>query len=130
MSALGPTILHLKKSTSKGNFITEYKCRFPKCKCQMRVESPGNGPFSGPAYLTTLLYCSHQDISWAEHYRTLVVKRNGGNINVISPKIGLHPLVRAYTDILSTTRLQPKEFFCKIQADFAMDPMFIQSRPV
>ena len=96
----------------------------------MRVVSPGDGPFSGPAYLTTLLACSHKVISWAEHYRTLVVKRHGGIINVISPKIGLHPLVRAYTDILSMTRLQPKEISRKIQADFAMDPMFLQSRPV
>jgi hypothetical protein len=69
----------------------------------MRVVSPGDGPFSGPAYLTTLLACSRKVISWAEHYRTLVVKRHGGNINVISPKIGLHPLVRAYTDILAMT---------------------------
>jgi hypothetical protein len=59
-----------------------------------------------------------------------VVKRHGGNINVISPKIGLHPLVRAYTDILAMTRLQPKEISRKIQADFAMDPMFLQSCPV
>jgi hypothetical protein len=59
-----------------------------------------------------------------------VVKRHGRNINVISPKIGLHPLVRAYTDILAMTRLQPKEVSHKIQADFAMDSMFLQSRPV
>jgi hypothetical protein len=32
MSALGLTILHVKKSTRKGNQITEYKCQFPKCK--------------------------------------------------------------------------------------------------
>jgi hypothetical protein len=96
----------------------------------MRVVSPGDGPFSGPAYLTTLLACSHKVISWAEHYRTLVVKRHGGNINIISPKIGLHPLVRAYTDILAMTRLQPKEISRKIQADFAMDPIFLQSCPV
>ena len=130
MSALGPTILHVKKSSNKGKCITEYKCRFPNCKRRMRVVSPGDGPFSGPAYLTTLLACSHKVISWAEHYRTLVVKRHGGIINVVSPKIGLHPLVRAYTDILSMTRLQPKEISRKIQADFAMDPMFLQSRPV
>jgi hypothetical protein len=48
----------------------------------------------------------------------------------MSPKIGLHPLVRAYTDILSMTRLQPKEISRKIQADFAMDPMLLQSHPV
>jgi hypothetical protein len=59
-----------------------------------------------------------------------VEKRNGGNINVISPEIGLHPLVGAYTDILSMTQLQPKEISRKMQADFAMDPMFLQSRPV
>jgi hypothetical protein len=28
------------------------------------------------------------------------------------------------------TRLQPKEISGKIQEDFAMDPMFLQSRPV
>jgi hypothetical protein len=129
MLVLGPTILHVKKYTNKGKCITEYKFRFPNCKRRMRVVSPGDGPFSGPAYLTTLLACSHKIISWAEHYRTLVVKRHGGNINVISPKIGLHPLVRAYTDILAMTRRQPKEISRKIQADFAMDPMFLQSRP-
>jgi hypothetical protein len=59
-----------------------------------------------------------------------VVKRHSRNINVISPKIGLHPLVRAYTDILAMARLQPKEISRKIQADFAMDPMFLQSLPV
>jgi hypothetical protein len=49
----------------------------------------------------------------------------------MSPKIGLHPfLVRAYTDILAMTRLQPKEISSKIQVDFAMDPMFLQSCPV
>jgi hypothetical protein len=69
----------------------------------MRVVSPGDGPFSGPAYLITLQACSHKVISWAEHYRTLVVNRHGGNIKLMSPKIGLHPLVRAYTDILSMT---------------------------
>jgi hypothetical protein len=56
-----------------------------------------------------------------------VVKRHGGNINIISPKIGSHSLVRAYTDILAMTRLQPKEISRKIQADFAMNPMFLQS---
>jgi hypothetical protein len=131
MSALGPTILHVKKSTNKGKCITEYKCGFPNCKRRMRVVSPGDGPFSGPTYLTTLLACSHKVISWAEHYtRTLVVKRHGGIINVISPKIGLHSLVRAYTDILAMTQLQPKEISRKIQADFAMDLMFLQSCPV
>jgi hypothetical protein len=96
----------------------------------MRVESPGDGPFSGPVYLTAILACSHQVITWEEHYRTLVAKRNDGIYKVISPKIGLHPLVRAYTDILSMTKLEPKEISRKLQNDFAMDPMFIQSRPV
>jgi hypothetical protein len=44
--------------------------------------------------------------------------------------MGLHPLVRAYTDILSMTKLEPKEIFRKLQTYFVMDPMFIQSRPV
>jgi hypothetical protein len=130
MLALGPTILHVKKSTNKGKCITEYKCRFPNCKRRMRVVSPGDGPFSGPAYLTTLLACSHKEISWAEHYRTQLVKRHGRNIKLMSPKIGLHPLVRACTDILAMTRLQPKEISRKTQADFAIDPMFLQSCPV
>jgi hypothetical protein len=46
------------------------------------------------------------------------------------PKIRLHPSVRAYTDILSMTKLEPKEISRKLHKDFAMDPMFIQSRPV
>jgi hypothetical protein len=96
----------------------------------MHVEFPGEGPFSGPVYLTTILACSHQVITWEEHYRTLVGKRNDGIFKVILPKIGLHLLVRAYTDILSMTKLEPKEISHKLQADFAMDYMFIQSRPV
>jgi hypothetical protein len=96
----------------------------------MRVESPGEGPFSGPVYFTTILACSHQVITWEEHYRTFVAKRNDGIYKVILPKIGLHPLVRAYTDILSMTKLEPKEISRKLQKDFAMDPMFIKSRPV
>jgi hypothetical protein len=59
-----------------------------------------------------------------------VAKRNDEIFKVISPKNGLHPLVRAYTDILSMTKLEPKEISLKLQADFAMDPMFIQYRPV
>ncbi len=130
MSALGPTILQVKKSNENGTFITEYKCKLPNCKHRMRVQSPGDGPFSGPAYLTSIYSCSHPVVTWEEHYRTLVSKRNDGIFKVISPKIGLHPLVRAYTDILSMTKLEPKEISRKLQADFAMDPMFIQSRPV
>jgi hypothetical protein len=130
MSALGPTIVQVKKSNENGTFITEYKCKLPNCKHRMRVESPGDGPFSGPVLLTTILSCSHEVITWEEHYRTLAAKRNDGIFKVISPKIGLHPLVRAYTDILSMTKLEPKEISRKLQADFAMDPMFIQSRPV
>jgi hypothetical protein len=81
--------------------------------------------------LTQIEACSHQVITWEEHYRTLLAaRRNGGNIKVASPKIGLHPLVRAYTDILSKTKLEPKEVSGKLQADCAMDPMFIQSCPV
>jgi hypothetical protein len=129
MSALGPTILQVKKSNENDAFFTEYKCKLPNCKHQRRVESPGD-PFSGPAYLTTILACSHQVITWEEHYRTLVAKRNVGIFRFSSPKIGLHPLVRAYTDLLSMTKLEPKEISPKLQADFAMDPMFIQSRPV
>ena len=40
------------------------------------------------------------------------------------------PFGYTYTDIVSMTQLQPKEIARKIQADFAMDPMLIQSRPV
>jgi hypothetical protein len=109
MSALGPTILQVKKSTKNCTFITEYKCKLPNCKHRMRVESPdGEGPFSGPIYLTTILACSHQIITWEEHYRTLVAKRNNGIFNVILPKIRLHPLVRAYTNTLFMTKLEPK----------------------
>jgi hypothetical protein len=130
MLALGPTILQVKKSNENDTFITQYKCKLPNCKHQMLVESPGDGPFSGPAYLTTILGCLHQVITWEEYYRTLLAKRNDRIFKVISPKIGLHPLVRAYTDRLSMTKLEPKEISHKLQADFAMDPMFIQSHPV
>jgi hypothetical protein len=72
------------------------------------------GPFSGPVYLTIILACSHEVITWEEHYRTLVAKRNGGIVKVISPMIGLHPLVRAYYDILSMTKLEPREISLKL----------------
>jgi hypothetical protein len=99
-------------------------CKLPNCRHQMHVESPGNGPFSGPAYLTRTFAHSHQVILWVEHYRMLVVKRSSGNINVISPKIGLHPLVRAYTDNLFMTKLEPKEISGKLGLGF------IQSHPI
>jgi hypothetical protein len=111
MSALGPTILQVKKSNKNRTFITEYKCKLPTCKHQMHVESPCEGPFSGPLYLTTILACSHQVITaWEEHYRTLVAKRIDGIFKVISPKIGLYSLVRAYTDMLSMTKLEQNKY--------------------
>jgi hypothetical protein len=116
-----PTRMILLLPSTSANFQTVNT----KCMLHLLVRVP-----SGPAYLTTILACSHQVIAWEEHYRTLVAKRNNGIFKVISPKIGLHPLVRAYTDILSMTKLEPKEISFKLQADFAMDPMFIQSCPV
>jgi hypothetical protein len=94
------------------------------------VHSPGEGPFSGPVCLTTIEDCSHQAITWAEHYRLLASKRNDGNIKVVSPQIGLHPLGRAYSDILPMTKLEQKEIPQKLKAAFEMNPMFIQSHPV
>jgi hypothetical protein len=61
--------------------------------------------------LTTILACSHQVITaWEEHYRTLVAKRIDGIFKVISPKIGLYSLVRAYTDMLSMTKLEQNKY--------------------
>jgi hypothetical protein len=48
MSALGPDILQVKKSNENCTSITEYECKLPNSKHRMRVESPGEGPFSGP----------------------------------------------------------------------------------
>jgi hypothetical protein len=48
-----------------------------------------------------------------------MAKRYNGIFKFISPKIELHPLVRAY--ILSMTKLEPKEISRKLQRDFAMD---------
>ena len=130
MSALGPTITQIKKYHENDIFVSEYRCKLKNCLRRMRVHSPGEGPFSGPVYLTFIGVCSHQAITWTDHYKSLLLKKMNGTTPVLSPKIGLHPLVRAYTDILSMTRLEPKEISRKIQADFAMDPMFLQSRPV
>jgi hypothetical protein len=44
----------------------------------------------------------------------LVARRNGGNFEAVSPIFGLHPLVRAYTDVFSMTKLDPKEISCKV----------------
>jgi hypothetical protein len=100
----------------------------PKCPHRMRVQSPGNSPFSGPVTLRRISTCSHLIITWAAHYKQRAAKLTNHSIQAVSPKLGLHPLVKAYTDILSMTSLDPKEISRMIQADFAMDPMFIQSR--
>jgi hypothetical protein len=42
----------------------------------MHVVSPGDGPFSGPAYLTTLLACSHKVISWLHSGQALEERKS------------------------------------------------------
>jgi hypothetical protein len=53
--------------------------------------------------------------------------KRDSNLKVLSSRIGLHPMVRAYTDILA---LEPKEISCKIQIDFRRNPMFLQSHQI
>jgi hypothetical protein len=130
MSELGPAIRQVKKYEENGTFVSEYQCKFLQCRTRMRVRSPGEDPFSGPVTLTKIGICQHRLITWSEHYQSVVLKKRDGTKNVISPRIGLHPLVRAYTDILAMTKLEPKEISRKIQLDFESDPMFLQSRPV
>jgi hypothetical protein len=60
----------------------------------------------------------------------VAAKKRDSKLNVVSPRIGLHPLVRAYTDALAMTKLQPKQICRKIQIDFESYPMFLQSRQV
>jgi hypothetical protein len=96
----------------------------------MRVRSPGEDPFSGPVYLTKVSTCHHKLLTWAEHYRSVAEKKRDSNLRVVSPRIGLHPLVRAYTDALAMTKLEPKQICRKIQIDFERHPMFLQSRQV
>jgi hypothetical protein len=55
MSALGPTILQVKKSNDNCTFITEYKCKLPNCKHQMRVESPGEASETNSTCKLTVL---------------------------------------------------------------------------
>ena len=52
MSALGPTITQIKKYHENDIFVSEYRCKLKNCLRRMRVHSPGEGPFSGPVYLT------------------------------------------------------------------------------
>jgi hypothetical protein len=127
LAFLGPTITQVKMDIDVENslFLFEYRCKMPKCPHQMRVQSPGDSPFSGPVTLRRISTCSHLIITWAAHYKQRAAKLTNHSIQVVSPKLGLHPLVKAYTDVLSMTSLDPKEISRKIQADFAMDPMFI-----
>jgi hypothetical protein len=58
----------------------------------MGVKSPGEDPFSGSAYLVTILVCSHQVIiTWEELDRTLLAKRNNGIYKVIQPRLDYIP---------------------------------------
>jgi hypothetical protein len=130
LTFLGPTITQIKTDldVESSLFLFEYRCKMLKCPRQMWVQSPGDSPFSGPVTLRRISTCSRLIITWAAHYKERAAKLTNHSIQVVSPKLGLHPLVKAYTDILSMTSLDPKEISRKIQAEFAMDPMFIQSR--
>jgi hypothetical protein len=60
----------------------------------------------------------------------VAAKKRDSKLNVVPPRIGLHPLVWAYTDALAMTKLQPKQICPKIQIDFESHPMFLKSRQV
>jgi hypothetical protein len=57
-------------------------------------------------------------------------KNRDGDLEVVSPHIGLHPLVRVFTGILGMTKFEAKQISCKIKVDFERDLMFLQSYPV
>jgi hypothetical protein len=95
MTDLGPSISQGKKYHENGFFVTEFQCKFADCPLRMRVRSPGEDPFSGPVYLTKVSTCHHKLLTWAEHYRLVAAKKRDSKLNVVSPRIGLHPLVWA-----------------------------------
>jgi hypothetical protein len=130
MTDLGPSISQVKKYHETGFFVTEFQCKFADCPLRMRVQSPGEDPFSGRVYLTKVSTCHHKLLTSVEHYRSVAAKKRDSKLNVVSPRIGLPPLVRAYTDALAMTKLQPKHICRKIQIDFESHPMFLQSRQV
>jgi hypothetical protein len=130
LSDLGPTILQIKKFVCKDNSVTEYECNHPECSSRMRVSGPKADISSGPAYVTRIGVCAHKLITWADHYRSMVEQEKGSQVKVICPRIGLHPLVKAHTNILAMTNHEPKEISRQIQIAFDQDPMFFQSRPV
>jgi hypothetical protein len=63
----------------------------PKCPHGMRVQSPGDSPFSGPVTLRRISTSSHLIITWAAHYKQRAAKLTNHSIQVVSPKLGLHP---------------------------------------
>ncbi len=130
MTDVGPSISQVKKYHENGFFVTELQCKIADCPRRMRIRSPGEDSFSGPVYLTKVSTCHHKLLTWAEHYRSVAAKKRNSQLKVVSPRIGLHPLVRAYTDALAMTKLEPKQICRKIQIDFESHPMFLQSRQV
>jgi hypothetical protein len=95
----------------------------------MHIWLPGEGPFSGPIYLTKAGTCQHKLVTWAEHYQLVVAKKRDSNLKVVSPHVGLHPLVGMCTDILAMTKLEPEQINHKIQGDFVREPMLLHSSP-
>jgi hypothetical protein len=90
---LGPSISQVKKYRENCDFVSEFQCKFADCPRRMCVQSLGGDPFSGPVYLTKVSSCHHKLLPWAEHYWSVAAKKRDSNLKVVSPRIGIHPLV-------------------------------------
>jgi hypothetical protein len=103
MTDLGPSISQAKKNQENGDFVSEFQFQFQfaDCRLHMHVQSPGGDPFSGPVYLTKVSTCHHKLPTQAEHYQSVAAKKRDSKLKVVSPRIGLHPLIWAHTDALA-----------------------------